>query len=146
MNEYCISSLKVMGRPRFLIVCSNNTFVPMFTPILLSEPNSSIGLSGVTIHLLSLLQVFLLLRLLFKPPPSIHHYLPNSSSLEAADSLLSSWEDMYASLHHNLLKVQQIMKHFVDTHYVLFCKLWATFSTTYHLRTRFFSIVQGDDR
>ena len=47
-----------------------------------------------------------------KKPPTILQYIIGSSSVEAVDTLLTTWEEIFDSLRHKLLKAQARMKHF----------------------------------
>ena len=49
-----------------------------------------------------------------KPPPSIHNYLRGSSHNEAVDAMLTTREEIYATLRRKLLKAQDTMKHYAD--------------------------------
>ena len=49
-----------------------------------------------------------------KPPPSIHSYLRGSSRNEAVDAVLSTREEIYATLRRKLLKAQDTMKYYAD--------------------------------
>lgn len=51
-----------------------------------------------------------------KPPPSIPSYVLHSSSVEACDSLLSTRDEIIATLRHNLSKAQKRMKAIADSH------------------------------
>jgi len=47
-------------------------------------------------------------------PSTILQYITSSSSVEAVDTLLTTWEAVFDSLRHKLLKVKAQMKHFAN--------------------------------
>ena len=51
-----------------------------------------------------------------KPPPSIPQYLQGSSTIDAVDDFMGNRELMLNSLRKKLLKAQETMKNFADTH------------------------------
>ena len=50
-------------------------------------------------------------------PSTILQYITSSSSVEAVDTLLTTWEAVFDSLRHKLLKAQAQMKHFANNNH-----------------------------
>lgn len=51
-----------------------------------------------------------------KPPPTLPQYIPGTSCIEAADSIITTKQAVHSKLQQRLLKAQTLMKTYVDRH------------------------------
>jgi len=110
-------TFRLMARLGYLIECLSYIFGLMSMVNLLSGSNFSALQNGAITTPHILLQGSPLSKPLFgKSPPTISIYFPGSFHIEVVDSLLSSQEDLLASLTCKLHKAQQTIKAYVDSH------------------------------